>query len=76
MGVDPTWSIKLNKYHCYAIVPTCSDVLTAGSYVASFSADGDSVEFNISVPTTGWVAIGFSPDQAMVRCLPLQSVTY
>ncbi len=38
--------------------------------MASYSADGDSVEFNVSVPTNGWVAIGFSPNQAMVRCFP------
>ncbi len=45
---------------------TCSTTLTQGTYSATFTANGDSVEFVVSADTSGWVAIGFSADTFMV----------
>ncbi len=45
---------------------TCSTSLTQGTYSATFTAIGDSVTFEVSADTTGWVAIGFSATKYMV----------
>lgn len=52
-------------------IPTvnCIATMTAskGNYMVSVSVQGDAISFNMSAPTTGWVGIGFSLDQSMVR---------
>ena len=50
-------------------IVNCSAMVTAskGNYMLSISVQGDIISFTVSAPTTGWVGIGFSLDQSMVR---------
>ena len=50
-------------------IVNCSATVTAskGNYMLSISVQGDVISFTVSAPTTGWVGIGFSLDQSMVR---------
>jgi hypothetical protein len=39
--------------------------LEAEDMTVSWAVDGDKIHFKLSAPTTGWVAIGFDPENAM-----------
>ena len=46
----------------------CAGTRNSGFYMVSWNVTGDSVAFQVTALTTGWVAIGFSDDQFMVSC--------
>lgn len=50
--------------NCYATMTA-----SKGNYTLSLSVQEDTISFNVSAPTTGWVGIGFSLDQNMVSSM-------
>ena len=46
---------------------SCDSVTNICQYVATWRTRGDRVEFNLVGQTSGWVGIGFSTDNLMVR---------
>ena len=53
-------------------VSESTQIVNNGAYNVSWRVVGDVASFTVSARTTGWVGIGFSKDQLMVR--PMQCV--
>ena len=74
--------VYVSKYHCEVSllciltsaqpVSESTQIVNNGAYNVSWRVVGDVVSFTVSARTTGWVGIGFSKDQLMVR--PMQCV--
>ena len=71
--------VYISKYHCEVShlciltsaqpVSESTQIVNNGAYNVSWRVVGDVASFTVSARTTGWVGIGFSKDQLMVRSM-------